>query len=467
MKETTKYDSFLKNHLNFDDFDYKETIEEEEGGGVMKTIKMLNNKNKMLYMVKVLSISKENSEQVTKIKEEIDLYEKISKNISKPTSLPKYCGYVVEKPSNNEYIYNIFFRFYDQNLKGFIEKAANKINLVIISKLFYSIIRGLAFLETYNIANIAITTTNIMVDEKKQRILLTNYITNHTKSKVISMRSLILIIFEIAGIKQFDEISPFSTQEYNEMLHNFYVKYNHEINANKEFLETLKTLTIYNTEMNFREMFIKSLEFVNKDRSKYHIYVQEKTYRQIKQLYKEDYEKILIDIYKTLDNFFISPENSSENSIFKEKVIKNYHLIKKLACINEPISLLIKGIIYEYGIKKKKNIEKAAEYYRKAINISEDSFASYRLGIYLQRDKKDFKAGVLEFEKSASKGNSYGINSMGVCYNQGEGVEKNYKKAIELYEKAASLGNSRGIFILITYISIQYYFSSKKYSTLL
>src|SRR5687767_5125667 len=44
------------------------------------------------------------------------------------------------------------------------------------------------------------------------------------------------------------------------------------------------------------------------------------------------------------------------------------------------------------------------------------------------------------FEKSAAQGFKYACYNVAVCYEQGEGVEKDEKRAAEFYEKAAIQG---------------------------
>lgn len=37
------------------------------------------------------------------------------------------------------------------------------------------------------------------------------------------------------------------------------------------------------------------------------------------------------------------------------------------------------------------------------------------------------------------------MNNLGICYENGQGVEQNYQKAVEFYQKAADLGDANGI----------------------
>jgi len=46
-------------------------------------------------------------------------------------------------------------------------------------------------------------------------------------------------------------------------------------------------------------------------------------------------------------------------------------------------------------------------------------------------------------QKAAEQGDSWAQNNIGVCYNNGTGVEKNFQTAVELYQKAAKQGYAR------------------------
>ena len=49
---------------------------------------------------------------------------------------------------------------------------------------------------------------------------------------------------------------------------------------------------------------------------------------------------------------------------------------------------------------------------------------------------------------SANKGNSYAQFNLAICYENGDGVEKDMTKAIEFYTLSANQGNSRAQFNL-------------------
>jgi hypothetical protein len=57
--------------------------------------------------------------------------------------------------------------------------------------------------------------------------------------------------------------------------------------------------------------------------------------------------------------------------------------------------------------------------------------------------KKDLATAVEWFTKAAEQGYAPAQNSLGFCYEYGDGVEKDLKKAVEWYTKAAEQGDAR------------------------
>ncbi|PKC56366.1 hypothetical protein RhiirA1_474102 [Rhizophagus irregularis] len=112
---------------------------------------------------------------------------------------------------------------------------------------------------------------------------------------------------------------------------------------------------------------------------------------------------------------------------------------------NSSNSLVLLGELNFLGIGISINKQKAFELYQKAAYLG-NSFGinslgdCYQNGIGTDIDKK--KAFEL-YQKAADLGNSSGINRY--CYQNGIGTDIDKKKAFELYQKAADLGNSSGI----------------------
>ena len=86
--------------------------------------------------------------------------------------------------------------------------------------------------------------------------------------------------------------------------------------------------------------------------------------------------------------------------------------------------------------------------FSKVLKIADsgDSYAQYLAAFgYNNPDevglaKEDFQKAFVYAEKSAEQGNAYGINLLGTCYKNGEGVAKDYNKAFSLFSQAAEGG---------------------------
>ena len=76
--------------------------------------------------------------------------------------------------------------------------------------------------------------------------------------------------------------------------------------------------------------------------------------------------------------------------------------------------------------------------YVREYNTGVDAF-NRGLGYY---EKKDFKKAVEWYRKSAEQGNAKAQHNLGVCYNNGEGVEQDKEEAVKWYRKAAEQGNA-------------------------
>lgn len=72
-----------------------------------------------------------------------------------------------------------------------------------------------------------------------------------------------------------------------------------------------------------------------------------------------------------------------------------------------------------------------------------NSRAQRKLGDYYYKSKKEFKNAVEWYTKAAEQGDSNAQYNLGICYENGRGVEQNYKKAVEWYTKAAEQGSAR------------------------
>lgn len=97
------------------------------------------------------------------------------------------------------------------------------------------------------------------------------------------------------------------------------------------------------------------------------------------------------------------------------------------------------------GGKSKSEVNIPTEYCEELVKLAEEGNAEaqntlgccYDVGQGVEEsDAEAFKW----FEKSAKQGNAVGQNNLGLCYELGIGVEQSYKEAVKWYKKAAEQG---------------------------
>ncbi|UZO03466.1 uncharacterized protein OCT59_023873 [Rhizophagus irregularis] len=91
--------------------------------------------------------------------------------------------------------------------------------------------------------------------------------------------------------------------------------------------------------------------------------------------------------------------------------------------------------------------EQTFELYQKVADLG-NSYGINSLGDCYQNGigtDIDYQKAFKLYQKAADLGNEFGINSIGYCYQNGFGTDIDNKKAFELYQKASDLGNSYGI----------------------
>ena len=92
----------------------------------------------------------------------------------------------------------------------------------------------------------------------------------------------------------------------------------------------------------------------------------------------------------------------------------------------------------------KKNLKKAVEWWTKAAEQG-DATAQYNLGVCYENGdgvEKDSQKAVKWYKKAAEQGHADAQCNLGVCYEKGDGVEKDLKQAVKWYEKAAEQGHA-------------------------
>ena len=103
------------------------------------------------------------------------------------------------------------------------------------------------------------------------------------------------------------------------------------------------------------------------------------------------------------------------------------------------------GLRYLYGDSDltPEDYKKAIELFQKSIKIDRRPWAYYCAGLvyyYGTDGVPDYKQAIEMFKMASSKGVEKADYSLGICYENGNGVEEDVDKARALYEKAAAKG---------------------------
>lgn len=125
------------------------------------------------------------------------------------------------------------------------------------------------------------------------------------------------------------------------------------------------------------------------------------------------------------------------------------------------LAILEMGQIYQYGIGREKNLEKADEYFQKSLKMFEElyestyrldnewenflaGYAAYKIGKQYEKGRGtgvNDKEALRWYEKGAEKGNGYAFYAMGNMYAHSEEM-KDVEKAIGCFEQAIEYGHS-------------------------
>lgn len=101
---------------------------------------------------------------------------------------------------------------------------------------------------------------------------------------------------------------------------------------------------------------------------------------------------------------------------------------------------------YFYGLGVKRDVATAGDLFKLAADKGH-AFAQYSYANLLFA-KRDFKAALPYFKKSADGGCAVALVRLGDVYRQGLGVEVNYEKAIEVWRRAAELNETGAYYYL-------------------
>ena len=416
-----KPENFLKNGLNIDDFIYGETIYESDNS---KVVKVTHKKTSKVFAVKMvtLRLKYENKtkskiiEKENRINTEVRFYEKFSNMLEEYIFYPEYHGYFKEVSMLGLTTYHIFFNFYQNNLRDIIKRKALSSDFLRIKRYFYQLIEILTFLQTCGIAHRDIKPENILLDDKEEKLLLTDFgIAVKTKEMVDNGKfsgtyfspewmklqykqknddiheisgnfnlfmtdsfNLGLVVLEMAGIPlNFEVNSSFNEyiKDVQQKVGQFSNKFQKEIKLNEEniaFYEDLQAILQINPNerSDFIKIFISRWKFDNEDKLKYHIFVED---MKIEELGRFSIKKIQIikEIYENLDQFLISMENPQHKENFTELMLKYKKLIEEMVFLNYPKAMLLQGIQMKLGNKFEKNFQVMQTLFEQSYKLEE------------------------------------------------------------------------------------------------
>lgn len=162
----------------------------------------------------------------------------------------------------------------------------------------------------------------------------------------------------------------------------------------------------------------------------------------------EDYDKAAYWAQKALE----ADENNTvlillgyyylEGSGVEKDIEKGLELLHRAASLDS-IGLCHLGHVYRNGVGVEADIQEAINWYRRAA-IKGNKDGMILLGHMLRRGETGIEnyAEAMKWYQRANEGepNAEALNSMGIMYNHGLGVETDIDKAIDLYEQAVELG---------------------------
>lgn len=101
------------------------------------------------------------------------------------------------------------------------------------------------------------------------------------------------------------------------------------------------------------------------------------------------------------------------------------------------------GDLYRNGRGGEINTDLAEKWYKESIKFGND-FAITRLG-YLYGDLENYDDAIKCYEKAIIKGDPAAMNSMGLLYQHGFGVQRDINKAVKLYQDASNKDSLGGL----------------------
>ena len=117
-----------------------------------------------------------------------------------------------------------------------------------------------------------------------------------------------------------------------------------------------------------------------------------------------------------------------------------------LSANNDPLGHCWLGVCYEKGRGVEKDVSKAIELYRRAIDQDSPLGFCYLAVCYEKGNgvEKDVSRAAELYRRASDQDYPLGHCQLGLCYENGEGVEKDVSRAAELYRRASDQDYARG-----------------------
>lgn len=311
----------MKHELDFENF-YDVKAISSSIFGLIQSGKNLKTLDK-LYTIKTLDSSSTKSENL--IKNEINLWEKLSTIEMKPRAIPIFTGFSRNTKKNQ---YNLIFEIPPKNLKDVIDEMKSKIpgdalSFYQLKSFFESLIKSFAFLQTMKICHQDLKPANLFLDQSTNQIYLIdltlskdliinsspeikkqltiagssfyfppevdNAINNSNSAGKINLHksdvfSLALIFLELGTLQVPTKV--FGVSQWKEAIDNLLKRfgeiYKDVINKEdkqslEEFIKVLKSCLNFNSDErpDFIELFLGSMKGIENEKLRLHILLDE------------------------------------------------------------------------------------------------------------------------------------------------------------------------------------------------
>lgn len=145
---------------------------------------------------------------------------------------------------------------------------------------------------------------------------------------------------------------------------------------------------------------------------------------------------------------YLQSTADSKDGGFEQEIAEDFHTAfvwyQKAAAQGLADAVYELSLCYEEGEGTEPNPEKAQELLEQAARLG-DTEAEFRLGmqayegytIVRAQAEQDFEKAVFWLKKAAAKRDSFAQYYLGLCYENGTGVEQDLQKAVALYRRSA------------------------------